>query len=102
MGIVGCNLPRHFTKEEVNIYYYDIDYVYIEPVGGPYPVPDPPFTPITHPIINRPFDRQPDKPKDDGNSYSKRDPLQGGNHRGGGEIKSDPPVRKPPKNDRVQ
>lgn len=103
LGIVGCNLPRHFAKEEVNIYYYDIDYVYIEPVGGPHPLPNPPYTPITRPDINGPTSRQPLKPDDNGNSYNKRDPLQGGNHRGSGEIKSDPPVRKPPqKNDRVR
>ena len=103
LGLVGCNLPRHFAKQEVNIYYYDIDYIYIEPVGGPHPLPDPPHNPIKNPIVNNPVDRQPIKSKDDGNSFGQRDPLQGGNHRGSGEIKCDPPVRKPPKkNDRLQ
>jgi hypothetical protein len=104
LGLSGCNLPRHFAKEEVIVYYYDhYDYYQEDPIGGPHPLPDPPYTPITNPVVNNPIDRSPDKSKDGGNSYSQRDPLQGGIHRGSGEIKSDPPVRKPPqKNDRVQ
>jgi hypothetical protein len=102
LGLSGCNLPRHFAKEEIIIYYAP-EYVYIEPVGSHYPFPDPPYKPITNPVVNNPIDRSPDKSKNGGNSFSQRDPLQGGNHRGGEEIKSDPPVRKPPqKNDRVK
>jgi len=103
LGLVGCNLPRHFAKEEVVVYYYEPILVDLPPIGGPYPPPDPPYAPIVNPVVNNPIDRSPDKSKDGGNSYSQRDPLQGGNHRGGEEIKSDPPVRKPPqKNDRVK
>ncbi len=47
--------------------------------------------------VTRPHDRQPVKPPD---SYGTRDPLQGGNHRGGGEINTVPPVRTPVQKDR--
>lgn len=102
IGFAGCyTVPRHLAKEEIIIYYYEPEYVYIEPVGGPWPVPDPP-THITNPIINNPSpprDRQPEKPQD---NYGKRDPLQGGDHRDPGGIKTYPPVKTPKQNDRVQ
>jgi hypothetical protein len=102
LGVAGCNLPRHLIQEEEIVYYFEQVDDYIDPIGGPHPIPGPPFTPIINPIVNNPIDRQPDKLKDDGNTYGKRDPLQGGSQRGSGEIKSDPPVRKPQQNDRVQ
>ena len=103
MGLNGCyTVPHHFANdyvsEEIIVYFPDP----IPPVGGPWPHPDPPYKPIPNPIVNNPIDRQPEKPKDDGNSHGNRDQLQGGSKRGSGEIKSDPPVRKPQQNDRVQ
>jgi len=66
-----------------------------------YPPPPPHRPPVYHPPApeppDQPVDRQPEKPKD---SYDRRDPLQGGNHRGGGEINTYPPVRTPDQKDR--
>ena len=106
MGLNGCyTVPHHFASddyvsEEIIVYYPNP----IPPVDVPWPHPDPPYTPMPNPPAPRPDqdqsrDRQPEKPKD---SYNNRDPLQGGSQRGNGEIKSDPPVRKPQQNDRVQ
>lgn len=101
-GFIGCQtVPRHLVREEVVIIYYEPILVDLPPIEGPQP-PDPPYTPITRPGGNDPIDRQQDKPRNDAGSYGQRDQLQGGSHRESGEIKSDPPVRKPPKNDRVQ
>jgi hypothetical protein len=41
-------------------------------------------------------DRRPVTPKD---SYGTRDPIQGGYHRGSGEINTVPPVRTPEQKD---
>ena len=103
LGLVGLNgcytVPHHFTYVQEIVYYP----VPVEPPPAYYPHPPMPNPPVHHPSppsTNPPRDRQPEKPKD---SYKSRDPLQGGNHRGSGEIISDPPVRKPPqKNDRVR
>jgi len=94
-------VPRHLVREEVVIINYEPILLDIPPLVGPQP-PDPPYTPITRPSVKDPIDRNPDKSKDGGNSYGKRDPLQGGNHEGSGKIKPDPPVREPMQNDRVQ
>jgi len=102
LGLAGCNVPRHLIEEEEIVYYFEQVDDYIDPIGGPHPLPDPPYTPIIYPIVNNPIDRQPDKPDDDGNSYGNRDPLQGGINRESGEIKTDPPVKKTEQNDRVQ
>ena len=103
VGLNGCyTVPHHFADEnayiEIIVYYPDP----IPPVGGPWPTPDDPYTPIIYPTVTSPVNRQPEKPKDDGNSYGKRDQLQDGSQRGNGEVKSDPPVRNPQQNDRVQ
>lgn len=98
MALNGCyTIPRHYATQEIIIYYP----VPVEPeptYGGPHPlpvpVPKPPSTDVIRP------DRNPIPPKDDGSSYSKRDPLQGGDHRGSGETKTDPPVRNPVQKDR--
>ena len=87
-------VPRHLVREEVVIINYEPILLDIPPLDGPQP-PDPPYTPITRPSVKDPIDRNPDKSKDGGNSYGKRDPPQGGNHRGGGEINTVPPVRTP-------
>jgi hypothetical protein len=102
MGLNGCyTVPHYFANdyvsEEIIVYYPDP----IPPVDGPWPHPDPPYTPITNPPAPRPDqdqprDRQPEKPK---YSYNSRDPLQGGSGRGSGEINTVPPVRMPDRND---
>jgi hypothetical protein len=100
IGLSGCyTIPRHYATQEIIIYYP----VPVEPeptYGGPHPLPVPvPKPPSTNVI--RP-DRNPITPNDDGNSYHQRDPLQGGNNRGSGEIKTDPPVRTPVQKDQSQ
>lgn len=98
-ALTGCyTIPRHYVTQEIIVYY---------PVPPPPPPPDyyypplPPSPPVYYPPApqpsNPPRDRQPEKPQ---NSYDQRDPLQGGNHRGGGEIKTYPPVRTPEQKDR--
>ena len=99
IGLSGCyTIPRHYVTQEIIVYY---------PPPPPPPPPDyyypplPPSPPVYYPPTqepsNPPRDRQPEKPKD---SYDRRDPLQGGNHRGGGEINTYPPVRTPEQKDR--
>ena len=103
LGLVGLNgcysVPHHYTYVQEIVYYP----VPVDPPPTYYPrppMPNPPVHNPSPPSTNPPREKQPEKPKD---SYKNRDPLQGGTHRGSGEIKSDPPVRKPPqKNDRVR
>ena len=99
IGFVGCNsVPRHFVREEVVIYYYEPILVDCPPIEGPIP-PETPTQPIIRPGVTKP---NPIRDQQSGNnigSYNQRDPLQDGGHRNG-EIKSDPPVRKPVHNDR--
>ena len=97
----GCRtVPRHLAQEEVVI-YYNVEYPVLDekPIGGPHPLP-----PATTPVINNPVPTRDPQPKtpSDGGSYSSRDPLQGGIKRPPGEIKTNPPVKKPVQNDRVQ
>ena len=97
IGFVGCHtVPRHFAREEVVVHYY---YEPIPPECPPIEGPNPP-PPPTQPIVKDPIPQrdQQTKNQNNGGSYNQRDPLQGG-HRNG-EIKSDPPVRKPGHNDR--
>ena len=99
-ALTGCyTVPRHYTQQVEIIYY-----VPVEPPYSPDPIidypPPPPSPPVYYPPstgTNPQRDRLPEKPKD---SYGTRDPLQGGNHRGGGEINTVPPVRNPERNDR--
>ena len=101
IGLGGCyTIPRHYTYQEVTVYYYP------DPPPPPpdyYYPPLPPSPPVYYPPApqppNQPQDRQPEKPRD---SYGQRDPLQGGDHRGSTEIKTDPPVRNPVQKDRDQ
>ena len=106
IGLSGCyTIPRHYVTQEIIVYYPAPPPVPIPPDPGPEPWPDPPTypnptnPPAPRPDQDQPRDRQPEKPKD---SYSIRDPLQGGNNRGSGEIKSDSPVRTPEQKDRTQ
>jgi hypothetical protein len=102
-AFTGCyTIPRHYVTQEIIVYYPAPPPVPIPPYPGPEPWPDPPSYPHpTNPPApeqpNQPVDRQPEKPKD---SYDRRDPLQGGNHRGNDEIKTYPPVRTPVQKDR--
>jgi hypothetical protein len=99
IGLSGCyTIPRHYTYQEEIVYYPPPpppppDYYY------PPPLPSPPINLPAPEHPNQPVDRQPEKPRD---SYDKRDPLQGGNHRGSDEIKTDPPVRTAEQKDRRQ
>jgi len=100
LGLSGCyTIPRHYSYQEEIVYYPN------PPEPPPYYYPDPPMPPppIYYPPVpeqpNQPRERQPEPPKD---SYNTRDPLQGGNNRGSGEIKTDPPVRTPEQKDRGQ
>ncbi len=100
VGLNGCyTVPHHFTYVQEIVYYP----VPVDPPPTYYPRPPRPNPPVHNPSppsTNPPRERQPVKPKD---NYKNRDPLQGGSNRGSGEIKSDPPVRKPQqKNDRVR
>ena len=96
----GCyTVPRHYTQHVEIIYY-----VPVEPPYSPDPIidypPPPPSPPVYYPPstgTNPQRDRLPEKPKD---SYGTRDPLQGGNHRGSGEINTVPPVRTPERKDK--
>jgi hypothetical protein len=96
----GCyTIPRHYATQEIIIYYpvpVEPDPTYGGPLPLPVPVPNPPSTDVFRP------DRNPIPPKDDGNSYSKRDQLQGGSDRDRGGIKTDPPVRNPEQKDKGQ
>jgi len=97
IGLSGCyTIPRHYVTQEIIVYYPPPpppppDYYYPQPPPSP-PVYYPPST-----GTNPQRDRLPEKPKD---SYGPRDPLQGGDHRGSGETKTDPPVRNPVEKDR--
>lgn len=98
--INGCyTVPRHYSYQEVIIYYPLPD----DPPPSYYPRPPmpPQRPPVYRPPVpeppNQPKDRQPEKPQ---NSYDQRDPLQGGPNRGSGEIKTDPPVRNLQQKDR--
>ena len=103
VSLIGCQtVPRHLVSEEVVIIYYEP--IYYDPPYSPHPpTPRPPITPVKNPIVNVPpsRDSQTKNQNNDG-SYGKRDPLQGGDKTGKENIKSDPPVRKPVQNDRVQ
>jgi hypothetical protein len=103
LSLIGCQtVPRHLVREEVVIYYYEPPIVDLQPIEGPYP-PRPPVRPITRPGINNPPPRnEQSKTPDNGGSYGKRDPLQGGSSRKSGETKTHPPVKKPENNARVQ
>lgn len=98
IGLGGCyTIPRHYTYQEEIVYYPPPpppppDYYY-----PPLPPSPPVYYPPTPEPTSPPRDRQPEKPQD---SYDKRDLLQGGNHRGGDEIKTYPPVRTPEQKDR--
>jgi len=101
MTFSGCyTVPRHIVHEEVVIYYPPVDPYIPDPiiiiVDPPPPTP-PVYRPPAPEPPNQPKDRQPEKPKD---SYGNRDPLQGGNHRGSGEINTVPPVRTPERKDK--
>lgn len=99
VGLTGCyTVPRHYITQEIIVYYPappppppPPDYYYPPPPPSP-PIYDPPA-----PVVTQPRDRQPVKPPD---SYGTRDPIQGGNHRGGREINTVPPVRTPVQKDR--
>jgi hypothetical protein len=100
VGLTGCyTVPRHYAPQVEVIYYVPVEPPYPpEPIiDYPPPPPSPPvyYPPSTDPNPQR--DRIPEKPKD---SYGKRDPLQGGEHRGGGNTKTLPPVRTPAQKDR--
>jgi len=105
LGLIALNgcytIPRHYTYQEKIVYYPPPD------VPPPTYYPDPPMPPQRPPVYrppapeppNQPKDRQPEKPQD---SYDQRDPLQGGDHRGSGEINTVPPVRSPERKDKGQ
>jgi hypothetical protein len=100
-ALTGCyTVPRHYTQQVEIIYYVPVEPPYApDPIiDYPPPPPSPPvyYSPAPEPP-NQPKDRQPEKPRD---SYNQRDPLQGGDHRGSGETKTDPPVRNPVQKDR--
>lgn len=99
LALSGCyTIPRHYVTQEIIVYYPDPI-----PQPDPEPWPDPTYPPRPNPPANNPpatnppRDRQPEKPKD---SYGNRDPLQGGIHRGSGEINTVPPVRSPERKDK--
>ncbi|NWG27137.1 MAG: hypothetical protein HXY48_01245 [Ignavibacteriaceae bacterium] len=95
-GLSGCyTIPRHYTYQEVIVYYPLPD----NPLPSYYPDPPTSNPPVIYPSPNPPRDRQPEKPND---SYRERDPLQGGSDRNRGGIKTDPPVRNPVEKDRGQ
>ena len=100
VGLTGCyTIPRHIVYEEEVIYYPPVDPYIPDPIIIIVD-PPPPTPPVYRPPsngTNPPRDRQPQKPQD---TYRERDPLQGGSHRGGGEINSVPPVRNPERNDK--
>jgi hypothetical protein len=102
IGLSGCyTVPRHIVYEEEVIYYPPVD-PYIQDPIIIIVDPPPPTPPVYRPPsngTNPPRDRQPQKPQD---TYRERDPLQGGNHRGSSEIKTDPPVRTAEQKDRRQ
>ena len=100
VGLSGCyTVPHHFVVEEEEVYYPPVDPYIPDPiiiiVDPPPPSPSIYYPPA--PVVTQPHDRQPVKPPD---SYGTRDPLQGGNHRGGGEINTVPPVRTPERKDK--
>ena len=104
LGLSGCyTIPRHYVTHEIIVYYpTPPPPEYYPPDPEPWPIPDPTYPRPTNPPPSEPYpprDRQPEQPKD---SYDKRDQLQGGNHRGRGEIKTDPPVRTGEQKDRGQ
>lgn len=100
VGLTGCyTVPRHYTQQEVIIYY-----IPVEPPYSPDPIIDYPPPPSSPPVYYPPSgdttpqrDRLPEKPKD---SYGQREPLQGGSNRGDGTINTVPPVRTPVQKDR--
>lgn len=100
MTFSGCyTIPKHIVNEEAVVYYPPIDPYIPDPIIIIVD-PPPPSQLIYYPPstgTNPQRDRLPEKPKD---SYRERDPLQGGDHRGSGEIKTDPPVRNPVQKDR--
>ena len=96
IALSGCyTVPRHIVNEEEVVYYPPVDPYIPDPiiiiVDPPPPSPSIYYPPAPNPS-NPPKDRLPDKPQD---TYRERDPLQGGSHRGGGEINTVPPVRTP-------
>lgn len=103
LSLIGCQtVPRQLVREETVIIYYEP--IIIDPTYFPEPpTPGPPTQPIIKPEINNPNPARDQQSKipDNGGSYGKRDPLQGGDKESG-QIKTYPPVRKPKQNDRVQ
>lgn len=100
IGLSGCyTIPRHIVNEEEVVYYSPVDPYIPDPIIIIVD-PPPPSPPVYYPPstgTNPQRGRLPEKPKD---SYRQRDPLQGGNHRGSGEINTVPPVRSPERKDK--
>ena len=101
ISLTGCyTIPRHYSRQVEVVDYTPVDTLYRpDPIVYPEPPPSPSvyYPPTTD--TNPQRDRIPKKPKD---SYGQRDPLQGGDNRGSGEIKTDPPVRAPEQKDQGQ
>ncbi|MDZ7623404.1 MAG: hypothetical protein U5J96_03015 [Ignavibacteriaceae bacterium] len=101
MTLSGCyTVPRHIVNEEEVVYYPPVDPPIFTRSNIIIVDPPPPSPPVYYPPstgTNPQRDRLPEKPKD---SYRERDPLQGGNHRGSGEINTVPPVRTPERKDK--
>jgi hypothetical protein len=100
----GCyTIPRHYNNNSEVVYYEPIPEPPILIVGPPPPPP-----PSTRPVLigtpvvdpSQPRGGQQDLQNNNGSSYGKRDPLQGGNNRGSGTINTLPPVRTPVQKDR--
>jgi len=102
-SLIACQtVPRHLVREEVVIIYYEPIYVDPPYVPNP-PILDPPTQPVTNPKVDNPPPRNLQSDNiNNGGSYGKRDPLQGGDNRQPVNTKTYPPVRKPERNDRVQ
>jgi hypothetical protein len=103
LSLIGCQtVPRQLVREEAVIIYYE-PIIYDPPYIPEPPTPGPPTQPIIRPGIDNPNPTRDQQSKiiDNGGSYGRRDPLQGGDKEPG-QIKTYPPVRKPKQNDRVQ
>jgi len=102
-SLIGCQtVPRHLVREQVVIIYYEPIYVDPPYIPDP-PYPDLPTTPVTNPKVDNPPPRDLESDnQNNGGSYGKRDPLQGGDNRQPRETKTYPSVKKPERNNRVQ
>ena len=104
-GLIGCyTVPRHLVQEQEINYYYIDEIIVNDPIYDPLPIPEPPPPVVTNPHRNNPViprNDQSDNSRNSG-SYGKRDPLSGDINRNSGETRTNPPVRKPEQNDRVQ